>query len=566
MATSYTIPVLNGDGSQFKIQINLPTGAPAPAGAITWSNTTTATGILTPANDGRSALYTVVGTSTDIDVVTATVTTGPDGLVTTWEPGHLYYLNQEIVDQNGKVQKVTGFTTPLVKQIPSTFTPYAGSISNSPTISLAGSHAVSTTAGIINITGLSATVPTNWQVGDSITIANATSSVIDGLWVISFVGTHAVSFTGFIGTLGSTAQNVGTISNTSKGGEASILGIEQSGADVYPAPGSFLAQSGDTQFGTVLQSDGGGSNGDWPPLALAATSGNFNQFTPGATSTPSTNLAPVQWIQAGYSTGRNVAGIDNGPAGIDSPVPAVAWQQNTPYSAGFQIIDENGNIQKVELPGTSGTQYPTFSTSSTTVDNTVTWKYVGAATLGYSNNSSYLQIATYSEIGAPALGSFVVTTVTTTVAGSGVAVYGGTFPATVNALAGYVFTVAGFVTHLSNNGNFICTASTSTTLTLTNAHAITETPSVAGSATNNSLRAYVDLDGNVHVGWETMGGTVEFVESANVPPAFAASGTTIDGDLIWTEQSTASLTTPHVVDIEILTGAPVPYYYYIQTS
>jgi hypothetical protein len=57
----------------------------------------------------------------------------------------------------------------------------------------------------------------------------------------------------------------------------------------------------------------------------------------------------------------------------------------------------------------------------------------------------------------------------------GGAVYTGTITGGANnAFAGYQFTVAGF-THAQNNGVFICTASTATTLTLTNGQAIAET-------------------------------------------------------------------------------------------
>lgn len=56
------------------------------------------------------------------------------------------------------------------------------------------------------------------------------------------------------------------------------------------------------------------------------------------------------------------------------------------------------------------------------------------------------------------------------------AVYTGVFPNGVNnGYAGMVFQVAGFVTNSSNNGTFICSASTGTTLTLNNSSAIAET-------------------------------------------------------------------------------------------
>ena len=550
MSVTITVPQLNGDGSLATFSLQLP--SPFVGGVVTWSSGTSAHGTVTPSNDGLSALFTpgTAGSTT----ITATVTQGPLGLSVGWQPGHLYRLNDQIVDQNGKVQKVT---TATGKQVQTVYTPNAGAVSNSPSILLSGGSAASTTHGVVNITGISATVPTTWQVGDSITIANATSPTMDGLWVISFLGANAVSFTGYTGgTLSSVSQTAGAIINTSKGGDASIFSQEGSGAD-NSNTSSILGQSGDFQYGTVLNSDGGGANGDWPAGAIAANSGNILNPYP-------TTAAAVTWVAAGYSSGKNSAGVDNGPAGIDSPEPIVPWSQNSPYSVGFRIVDENGNIQKVRLAGTSGTQYPTFSTSSTTIDGTVTWVYVSAAVQGYTNSTTYLHNATFSEVG-PDQGTFPITSVVTTVSGSGVAVYHGTFPATANALAGYAFVITGFATNVSNNGNFICTASTSTTLTLTNAAAVSET--ITALANNKSQRAYIDAAGNIRVGWLNQAGTVEFAESVGIPPAFASSGTTIDGDLIWTEQSTASLTTVYNnVTLTVSTSAgiiAVPYNYLV---
>lgn len=55
-----------------------------------------------------------------------------------------------------------------------------------------------------------------------------------------------------------------------------------------------------------------------------------------------------------------------------------------------------------------------------------------------------------------------------------------------NAFAGYTFVVAGFTT-AANNGEFICTASSTTTLTLDNAAGVSETH--AGTATSEEITA-----------------------------------------------------------------------------
>jgi hypothetical protein len=60
-------------------------------------------------------------------------------------------------------------------------------------------------------------------------------------------------------------------------------------------------------------------------------------------------------------------------------------------------------------------------------------------------------------------------------ASGGSTIYTGTFPnGASNAYVGFVFQVAGFVTNANNNGTFVCTASTTTTLTLSNALGVAE--------------------------------------------------------------------------------------------
>lgn len=78
----------------------------------------------------------------------------------------------------------------------------------------------------------------------------------------------------------------------------------------------------------------------------------------------------------------------------------------------------------------------------------------------------------------------IVSQVTLSAAGTAAAgstVYTGTVTnGAANALVGFTFVVAGFVT-AANNGVFVCTASTTTTLTLSNAAGVAETH--AGTAT-----------------------------------------------------------------------------------
>jgi hypothetical protein len=73
----------------------------------------------------------------------------------------------------------------------------------------------------------------------------------------------------------------------------------------------------------------------------------------------------------------------------------------------------------------------------------------------------------------PGTGALAVTSVATS--SGGTAVYTGTFP-NGSTYTGKYFSVSGFVTHSSNNGGpWVCSAGTSTTLTLANASAVAET-------------------------------------------------------------------------------------------
>ena len=79
-------------------------------------------------------------------------------------------------------------------------------------------------------------------------------------------------------------------------------------------------------------------------------------------------------------------------------------------------------------------------------------------------------------------GNLAVTSVAASVGTT--AVYTGVYPAGgANAYAGLYFTVTGFSSISRNNGYFLCTASTTTSLTLANANATAETPVSAAAVT-----------------------------------------------------------------------------------
>src|SRR5271170_6021919 len=196
MSLTVTVPLNNGDGSIAKFTLQLPAGAPAaPASSIVWTSGTTGTGTLVKSNDGQSALFTpVAGGST---VITAVITQGPSGLNSPWQPGRLYRLNDQIVDQNGHTQQVTAAT----KQIPTTFTPYAGKVPGSTSLVLTGGSAAYTaptgfpaSGGSVAITGISAAVPAGFTVGQLITIAGMTGSLagLNSVWTLLAKGANSI--------------------------------------------------------------------------------------------------------------------------------------------------------------------------------------------------------------------------------------------------------------------------------------------------------------------------------------------------------------------------------------
>src|SRR5271170_4674337 len=56
--------------------------------------------------------------------------------------------------------------------------------------------------------------------------------------------------------------------------------------------------------------------------------------------------------------------------------PFSFWQPNHAYPANSYVFDGTGNIQLTTAGGTSGAHAPTWTTT-TTVDNTITWSFVG---------------------------------------------------------------------------------------------------------------------------------------------------------------------------------------------
>jgi hypothetical protein len=444
MSTANTIPLVNGDGTKFALTLTLPASYATPinGSAVTWASTAHSgagghVGVLSPSNDGLSCLYTVGSTmvTTDTETITATLTTGTAGLVSSWQAGKLYRLGDKIIAK-GHIQQVT--TTS--RFIPTVYTPEANLI-------------------------------------PSLTPNISTPSALAG-----------------------------------DAGWFKAVSAER-------AAGNYAYTIDPNGLNFILNQGDGDINGDWPLGALLPLNADTNQqgsktgaylnsagavvsgLNPGIVS-----AAPVTLVGAGFSTGANF----------------------TVYPGS----QEAGTAQGIETPQTYGNDTRTFN-------------------------------AEYSELGAGAKGTFVISGATypSVLAGAGYTDYAGTFTGGgSNAFAGLTFTIAGFATNASNNGAFLCTASTAILLTVANASGITEVH--AATATNTGVRAYLDPQGNAHVGWQVARGSQDYTQSVAVPPSFSTSGgTTVDNELIWTDEGAAATTATVATVLTLTTGAAAPLGY-----
>jgi hypothetical protein len=162
------------------------------------------------------------------------------------------------------------------------------------------------------------------------------------------------------------------------------------------------------------------------------------------------DAAGVTWANITSSAYLPVAGR---PPLAGSIIYSAAWVGGTSYVG--TAINGTGTFNVVTNSG------GTFACILATANNIST------------SGASYVQNTTQS---------FAVTS--TANAGSNTANYQGTFTGGAsNAYVGYVFTITGFATG-TNNGTFICTASTATQLTLNNPNATSQ--SASATATSSS--------------------------------------------------------------------------------
>jgi hypothetical protein len=239
----------------------------------------------------------------------------------------------------------------------------------------------------------------------------------------------------------------------------SITGV---GATTFTA--SFITEDyAGTESGVYSTEQTGGTNptsGTTLPTWSTVVPSAANNFTGGTTQD-----GQVLWVNRGNPV-KNW-GIQ---AGSTAPIVSigtstVAWAPDTFYSLVSVVVDSNGNLQQVTKAGKSGATTPTWANTvgSPTLDGTVEWDMIQtAASLVWEPNHAYTQsvLLNLNSVGNASAGSTIYSGAITGGAG--------------NAYAGKTFVISGW-THTVNNGSFTCSASSDTTLTLSNSEGVSET-------------------------------------------------------------------------------------------
>lgn len=212
-------------------------------------------------------------------------------------------------------------------------------------------------------------------------------------------------------------------------------------------------------------------------------------------------------------------------AGTNSNAPAFQWVLQYPEEPGSVTIHLEGTLDQVNGPWFQLATSNDTSGDSQTV-NIGTSKVIAVRTnpVSVGNSDAFVLTGATYDTNNP----YTLTAAAN--ASAGATAYTGTFSdGAANALAGQVFTVAGFVTHVANNGTWICTASTTTVLTLSNAAGVAETH--AGTATSQST---------VYAGTITGGGSNAFAGDTFTVAGFVTNAAN-NGSFVCTFSSASEL-------------------------
>lgn len=246
---------------------------------------------------------------------------------------------------------------------------------------------------------------------------------------------------------------------------ATAPGTQWQALHVYSGANTIWVRNGSTF--TRFTTTSGGTSG--------ATQPSWN-FTPAATTTD----ASVTWT-ATATTSTDVWGNTYGAQTVDGTTTWVNVGNTTSWATSTQwYLPKNGFA-----PPTASQPYGGASINGANYEETV----IGSGKTGSS------QPNWPGNLTVP----FAITSVAS--ASGQTAVYSGTITGGgSNVFAGYLFSIAGFVTHTSNNGtSLLCTASSGTTLTLVNPSAVAETHAatatcvqVGSTVTDNTVTWYTE--------------------------------------------------------------------------
>jgi hypothetical protein len=167
--------------------------------------------------------------------------------------------------------------------------------------------------------------------------------------------------------------------------------VSTGGTSASAAPKWNETPGQNTSDGIIWQA---GGNAAWQPDNLYAvgqlildSNHNIQIVQTGGISGDS---APATWNQSPGQTTQDSGVIWNN-------LGHASWQPNTAFKAGQAIIDSNGNIQLVQVGGTSGASLPTSGASppttwneganATTLDASITW--TNSRTLTWQQNTAY---------------------------------------------------------------------------------------------------------------------------------------------------------------------------------
>jgi hypothetical protein len=350
---------------------NLTIGLTPPnlGGQFAWLSSDITKGTILANNDGTSALFVPVAAgSTTISV------SNKEGAP--WLPGKLYRLGDQILDSNLHIRQVTAGS----KLIPNVYTPEDGLIPQGGEGTYFVELTLTAAANASGGTTVYTVLPTN------------AAGALNGFAGLRF------RVAGFVANVANNGQFLCVASTSGSVTLVNASGVLETIAAIAKSIGVASDPNG---YARVLNQGDGDINGDWPAGALAPAGSDTNlqgKLSSNSNLRIPTSAAPVvitgsAWIAGGYSRGRNAAGQDNSPAGIDTPTSygndsRVQIAEYSEIGVGGQkvYIDAAGNTQTgwqvakgTQTFSEPSGQPPVWVNGVAMVDGDLVWTDEGAA-------------------------------------------------------------------------------------------------------------------------------------------------------------------------------------------